>query len=210
MSTSIVSIAGGNMTTTQSNALAVKPAVTKNNVQQLLRKRWSARSFSDRPIATEMLAQLFEAASWAPSSMNEQPWRYAYALKGSESYEALLHCLQPGNAHWAKNAAVLIMSTADTRFQAFPDSNRHALHDTGAANALLLLEAAANEIYGHEIGGYKREETRALLDLPEFMEDVCFIVLGYLDDAEKLDEPFRSRELSPRSRKDVAEFTKQL
>jgi hypothetical protein len=102
------------------------------------------------------------------------------------------------------------MSTADTRFQAFPDSNRHALHDTGAANALLLLEAAANEIYGHEIGGYKREETRALLDLPEFMEDVCFIVLGYLDDAEKLDEPFRSRELSPRSRKDVAEFTKQL
>lgn len=198
------------MTTTTSNALAVKPAVTKNNVNPLLRKRWSARSFSDQPISAEMLEQLFEAASWAPSSMNEQPWRYAYALKGSESYDALLDCLQPSNAHWAKNAAALIISMADTRFKAFPDTNRHALHDTGAANALLLLEAAANEIYGHEIGGYKREETRVLLDLPDYMEDVCFIALGYLDEAEKLDEPFRSRELTPRSRKTVDQFTQQL
>jgi nitroreductase len=198
------------MTAITSNALAVKPAVTKNNVNPLLRKRWSARSFSDQPISTTMLEQLFEAASWAPSSMNEQPWRYAYALKGSESYDALLDCLQPGNAHWAQNAAVLVISMADTRFKNFPDTNRHALHDTGAANALLLLEAAANDIYGHEIGGYKREETRALLDLPAYMEDVCFIALGYLDEAEKLDEPFRTRELSARSRKQVDQFTQAL
>lgn len=210
MPSSIVSYAGGNMTTTTSNALAVKPAITKSNIQPLLRKRWSARSFSDQIIEIELLEQLFEAASWAPSSMNEQPWRYAYAVKGSESYAALVDCLQPGNAHWAQNAAVLIISMADTRFKAFPDTNRHALHDTGAANTLLLLEAAANDIYGHEIGGYKREETRALLNLPEYMEDVCFIALGYLDEAEKLDEPFRTRELSPRSRKAVDLFIQQL
>lgn len=195
----------------ESMALTVKTAQTQTAVQPLLRKRWSARSFSERLLDDSLIHQLFEAASWAPSSMNEQPWRYAYAIRGTESFDALLDCLDAGNARWAKNAAVLVFCMADTRFKAFPDkTNRHALHDAGAANALLLLEAAANEVYGHEIGGYKREEVRSLLDLPAHLEDVCFIALGYLADAEMLEEPFRTRELTPRSRRSVDQFTQAI
>jgi len=206
----VVSIRGGNMTEITLNTLAVKTAATLYDVHELLRKRWSARAFADKPVETDTLQSLFEAASWAPSSVNEQPWRYAYALRGTEAFDALLNCLQPSNAVWAKNAAVLIFSMADTRFKAFEQTNRHALHDTGAANTLLLLQAASCDIYGHEIGGYNREETRALLDLPDYIEDVCFIALGYLDDAEKLEEPYRTREVTPRTRKDLTQFTQML
>lgn len=198
------------MTETRFESIAQKEARTEGPVHELIRKRWSARAFAATPISQEVLDTLFEAASWAPSSMNEQPWRYVYAVKGTETFEALLDCLQTGNALWAKDAAVLILSLTDTRFKSLDQPNRHAMHDTGAANLLLLLEAANQNIYGHEIGGYKREETRALLDLPDYMEDVCFIALGYLDAPEKLDEPFRTREVTPRSRKKVSSFTQLL
>jgi nitroreductase len=194
------------MAMTISDIQSIKEAQTETNVHPLIKKRWSARAFSQNPIDDNTLMQLFEAASWAPSSMNEQPWRYYYAHKQDDSFEKYFDCLMPGNKLWADKAQVLVLSLAKKDFSNNANPNRHALHDVGAANMLLLLQAAELDIYGHQLGGFDREKTIQTFRLPDDLEPVCFIALGYLGDFNQLDEPFKSREQAPRSRKSLAEI----
>jgi nitroreductase len=207
MPSSIVSYAGGNMTTTTSNALAVKPAITKSNIQPLLRKRWSARSFSDQKIEIELLEQLFEAASWAPSSMNEQPWRYIVTRRDQdENFEPLWNCLMSGNQPWTQRAPLLLVSVAEQLHKSNGAANKYAMYDVGAANQSLLLQAASMGILGHLMGGFHADQVHHLFQLPESMMAVVVIALGYPDMPDKLEEPFYTREITPRVRKPLAEI----
>ena len=121
-----------------------KPADTQYPIHDLLRQRWSPRAFDDRPIEGEKLRSLFEAARWAPSSYNEQPWRFIVANKDHETeWNRLLACLVEGNRTWANRAPVLILSVASLNFEDDSKPNRHAFHDTGMAVENLVLQAAA-------------------------------------------------------------------
>lgn len=190
----------------------LKTANTEFPVLDLIRERWSARSFSGVPIASADLFTLFEAASWAASAMNEQPWRYYYAHRGTEAFTELWQCLMPGNQPWTQQAAVLMAAVAETHYQADGKPNPTALHDVGMANAHMMLQAVSMHIYGHMMGGFDAQKVRAYLSLPEdgSLKPVCIIALGYLAEPEKLPEPFKTRELTPRKRNQIQLFSKDL
>ena len=185
----------------------VKTAHTNFPVIDLIKNRWSARSFSEKPISADDLKTIMEAGTWAFSANNEQPWRVIAAHKGSETFNKIVDCLMPGNAPWAKHAAALIVSIAKTDFEkeGHP-ANLTAEHDLGAFNATLVLQARSMEIFAHPMGGFDKQKTKELFSLPENLKPIAVIALGYLDDAEKLDEPYKSRELTARSRKGLNEI----
>ena len=186
----------------------IKEAKTKYPVIDLIRQRWSARAFdTKKPIGDQELFTLFEAAHWAASSNNEQPWRYIYAKReDTEVFENMVDCLMPGNKPWAKNAAVLILCVVKTTSGPDDRPNAAAYHDMGLANATLILQATSQHIYGHMMGGYDKAKTKLMFRIPEGYDTVIFMALGYLDSPESLDEPYRTRELSGRTRKDLSEI----
>jgi nitroreductase len=188
-------------------SILAKKAKTNYPVHELITKRWSARSFSDDPIDSQKIYTLFEAASWAASSMNEQPWRYKFAIRDDTmEFKKFHNCLFPGNKPWSSSAAVIILSLAKKFYSRTGSINKHYFHDVGAANNNLLLQAASMDIYGHMMAGFDEKKTIETFTLPPDLEPVCFIVLGYLDQAEKLEEPYLSRELQERSRKRLEEI----
>jgi len=181
-----------------------KIAETKYPVQEVIRRRWSARSFDSAPISNAIAEQLIEAASWASSSMNEQPWLYIYAHRESENFKKFVEALLPGNQVWAQHAAVLMISLVKTHFDN-GNVNRHAMHDVGAANQNLMLEATSEGIVGHLLGGFDMTKTKELFEIPQGYEPAVFIALGYPGDVTSLPEPFQSRETAPRKRKPLNE-----
>ncbi|QQR88148.1 MAG: nitroreductase family protein [Flavobacteriales bacterium] len=180
----------------------LKAAPTEHAVIPLIRQRFSARGFSDAPLTTDVLMTLFEAAAWAPSSMNEQPWRYRFALRGSQQFELLWSCLTAGNQPWTKNAGALVVCSGSTVLQRNGEPNHYWLHDVGSANSNLLLQAASMDIYGHLMGGFDRAKASELLGPVGGKEEIaCFLALGYLGDPATLVEPFKTREHTPRARR---------
>jgi nitroreductase len=175
-------------------------------VADFVTARWSPRAFSAQPVTSSTLHTLLEAASWAPSSMNEQPWVFLYAHRGSVEFQRFFDCLMPGNQAWADRAAVLLVVLARKSFLANGNPNRHAMFDTGAAVTTLLLQAAAHDIYGHILGGFHMAKAHTELGIPDDYEISSFVALGYIESADTLEEPFKARELQPRSRKPLAEF----
>jgi nitroreductase len=184
----------------------IKTAVTRHPVIDLIKNRWSARAFSDQNLTEDHMLTLIEAAAWAPSSMNEQPWRFRYGLRGTVLFDQLWECLLSGNQPWSKNAAGLLLCTTKKNFAKNGAPNRHAMHDTGMANAFLMLQATQMNIYGHLMGGYNPTMLRETVQLSDDEEDVCIIALGFLGAPDQLEEPFRTREITPRSRKAIEEF----
>jgi len=179
----------------------IKIPQTQYPVNKDIVNRWSPRAFSDARISEDQLMTLLEAALWAPSSMNEQPWRYVYAHRGTPEFETMHDCLLDGNKPWTLQASVLILCLAEKAFERNGSPNRHAFHDVGMANANLFAQAISMGIYGHMLGGYDFEKTDKVFNLTGSREAVCFLALGFLGDVNKLDEPFKTRELTPRSRK---------
>lgn len=189
------------------NSNTVKIAETKYPVLDLIKNRWSARSFSDEPIDEKDLHTLVEAASWMFSANNEQPWRFIVATRGTIAFSQVMQSLAPGNLLWAKNAAAFIVSIASTVFEkeGHP-ANNWAEHDLGAANAALILQATSMNLYAHPMAGFNAAAIKESFGLTEYLKPVIVIALGYLDGAEKLEEPFKSREQAPRKRKPLAEL----
>lgn len=185
----------------------IKVPASEFGVHPLIMNRWSARSFSEQMIDQATLNRLFEAASWSASSMNEQPWKYVIAHRGSEAFDRMVDCLMDGNKPWAKNGSTMLLSLAKKKFERNGAINRHAMHDVGAANSTLLMQAADDDIYGHMMGGFHMQRALESFSIdPEEWEIACFIVLGYLDSPEALEEPFRTRELTSRTRKNIDSF----
>lgn len=188
-----------------------KIATTQYNVTDLIKNRWSPRSFSQDTVTDEDMLTLLEAASWAPSSNNHQPWRFEYALRGSEGFQTILNTLSPGNAGWAKNAAALVVSIGYKHVPGDAERRLHYyMHDNGMANSLMLIQAFSMGIYSHVMAGFSKPNLTEALGLQSHEEPVVVIALGYVDHPSKLEEPFQTRELEPRTRKSLSELVKKL
>ncbi|MBI3329879.1 MAG: nitroreductase family protein [Nitrospinae bacterium] len=184
-----------------------KPAETTYPIEELLKRRWSPRAFSDRPVEPEKLLSLWEAARWAASTGNEQPWYFIVATKqDAVEYARLLSCLRENNQQWASRAPVLMVSVAKLAFEANGQPNRHAFHDVGLAVANLIVQATALGLYVHQMAGIYPDKVRELYGVPEGFEPVAGIVLGYLGDPASLPEDLRQRELAQRVRKPLETF----
>lgn len=184
-----------------------KPAETQYPIHDLLRRRWSPRAYADKPVERDTLRRLFEAARWAPSSSNEQPWHFIVGTKDEPSgYDRLFDCLKEGNKKWAIRAPVLILSVARLSFEDEGTPNRHAWHDTGMAAFSLTLQATALGLIVHQMAGFDVEKARKDLAIPEGFEPVAMIAVGYQGDPAILDERLRQREAAPRERKPAREF----
>lgn len=184
-----------------------KPATTEVSIHELIRGRWSPRAFSDKGVSPEVLRSLFEAARWAPSSNNEQPWAYLVASQEEkENFAKMVGVLVEFNANWAKNAPVLAISIAHLKTQRDGKPNRVALHDVGSASAQLTLEANSRGLLVHQMAGFHSEKAREVFGIPEDWEPVAAMAIGYPGDPESLPQPLRDRELAPRTRKPLQEF----
>ena len=183
-----------------------KPADNQYSIHDLLRQRWSPRAFDERRIEPEKLRSLFEAARWAPSSNNGQPWRFLVAVKENKAeYDRLFNCLVEGNQQWASRAPVLLLSVATLQFED-GSMNRHALHDTGMAAENLVIQATALGLVAHLMAGFRIDQARADCQIPEGYEPVAMIAIGYPGDPAQLSDRLRAREVQPRVRKSVTEF----
>jgi len=149
-------------------------------IHELLQKRFSPRAFEARPVSKETIRSLLEAARWAPSSYNEQPWRFIVAT-GEEPAEfaRLLACLVPGNQAWAKDAPVLMLSVAKLRFARNDKPNRHAVHDVGLAVSQMIVQASALGLFVHQMAGFDVDEARSTYGIPEGFDPVAAIAIGY-------------------------------
>lgn len=192
------------------NTILFRTADTTADLHPLISKRWSPRSFSEQEISEELLMELLEAARWAASSNNEQPWEFVYAFRGTDGFDSLLDTLMPGNKKWADNAAVLVLSIARKTFARNGRQNLWSRHDLGMANAQMVLQAAHRNIYAHMMAGFDREAASTLLNLSDDQEALVMTAFGYVDDPSKLDEALREREIAPRNRKPLADIARQI
>ncbi len=188
----------------------IKHPKNDHPITESIGSRWSARAFNKQPITDDVLNSLFEAARWAASANNEQPWQYMYAHNGTEGFNKIFSCLAPGNQAWAGNAAILMVAAARKTFEATKAVNLWNAHDLGMANSNLIHQALSHDIYAHLMGGFDKTRLISELHLSEDTEPVCIIALGYLGNPNDLEEPFRTRELTERTRKPINEFTKAL
>ncbi len=170
-------------------------------ITDLIEQRRSRRAYSSQPIEQEKIDSLFEAARWAPSSMNEQPWAYIYATKDQpELWNKLLEALNESNRVWAKEAPLLILSMARKIHIRNGAVNGAAKYDVGAANAFLSMQATHFGLNVHQMGGYDRQKAIESLNIPETHEPMVIMAIGYLGDAENLPENLKQREAAPRER----------
>jgi nitroreductase len=196
-----IRIAGGKV------ELMQKPAPSDFPVHELIRERWSPRAFAGKPVPQDVLRSIFEAARWAPSSNNEQPWAYIVATKDDkENFDKMLSVLVEFNAQWARSAPALALAVAKLNFAKNNTPNRNALYDTGAASALLSVEATAQRLAVHQMAGFDPEKARQVFGIPPGWEPIAALAIGYPGDPASLPPPLKDREMAPRARKPIAEF----
>ena len=184
-----------------------KRAPAVEGVLPAIHERWSARSFDEREVSATVLKKVFEAARWAASANNEQPWRFVVGLRGSETFRKLHESLGGVNREWAGRAAALILGTAATRFAKNGAENRFALYDLGAASSYLTLEAAELGLTTHQMGGFDQEAVRKALGIPEEYALGAVIALGYRGEPEALgNDTLIERETTARTRKPLSEI----
>lgn len=183
-----------------------KPAPVDAPIHELIRHRWSPRAFSDKLIPAEVLRSLFEAARWAPSSNNEQPWAFLVATRDDqENFDKALSTLVEFNAGWARHAAALAIAVSKLYFSK-GEPNRNAFYDTGAASALLSMEATARGLMVHQMAGFDPQKAKQVFGIPEGWEPIAALAMGYPGDPASLPEKLQQRELAPRTRKPVRDF----
>jgi len=182
-----------------------KPAPADHSILDLLARRWSPRAFSDRAVDLETLASLFEAARWAPSSGNGQPWSFLVATNDNPAEHArMASVLVPGNA-WAHKAPVLALSVAT--LDRSPDKpNRHAYHDVGLATENLVVQAHSMGLVIHMMAGFNVDKAREVFEIPARHDPVTMIAIGYPGHPDSLTEELRAKDLAPRQRKPIGEF----
>jgi nitroreductase len=187
----------------------MSPRQADHPVHPLFLDRWSPRAFDGSDIPDEDLLTIFEAARWAPSAFNSQPWRFLYAKRGDENWQRFLSLLIPWNQSWAHSASVLIYILSDTLPMTGKDgqpagSHSHSL-DAGAAWVSLALQATAMGYHAHGMSGVEFERARGELGVPERYRIEAAAVIGRIGDPAMLDEKMRAREV-PSGRKPVGDF----
>ena len=179
-----------------------KPAY---NIHSLILNRWSPRSMTGEELTDELLMSLFEAARWAPSSYNNQPWRFIYAKRNTEHWNRLFNLLVEGNKVWAKNAAALVVVIARKNFEHNEKPARTNQFDTGAAWENLALEATFRGLAAHGMQGFDYEKAKKDLEVPDNFDVVAMIALGKRGQRDQLPPQLQEREY-PNDRKPLNEI----
>ncbi len=183
-----------------------KPAETTVQLNELIRNRWSPRAYSDRMVPQEDLIAVLEAARWAASCQNMQPWRYIVTTKDDTAeHRRMVDCLKPGNQEWAPTAPVLMMVLASLK-RPNGDENRHAFYDTGAASALLTLEAASRGLSVRQMAGIEADKVRETYAVPDDHGVIAGMALGYQGTPETLPEHRQEQEAQPRVRNPLSDM----
>lgn len=175
-----------------------------HGVLPLFVNRWSPRSYAGEPVSEEDLMACLEAARWAPSSNNEQPWRFLYAVK-PEDLVRFASCLVEFNQIWAGKAPVLLAVCAKRAFSRDGGENPNRAFDAGAAWVCFALEARRRGLYAHAMGGYDGDRARQVLRVPEGYEVLAFVALGHRGPKDALPERMQKSE-APNGRQPVGEF----
>ena len=175
-------------------------------IHPILNDRWSPRSFSPKEIPSQELMSLLEAARWAPSAFNEQPWRFIYGYRGTEAFENLHQSLVTGNQSWTDKAAVLMLSFTKDSFDRNQKPNGHARHDLGLAVMSLSVEAGSRGIFVHQMAGIETDAIIERFSIPEGYTPTTAIALGYLADEENMSEEEKAAEFKVQSRIPIEAF----
>jgi len=187
-----------------------KIAAADHDVHELIRQRWSPRAFdSSRPVTRPDLFRLFEAARWAPSSFNEQPWRFVYVLRdeSSEVWRALVAALAPTNQVWAAAAPVLVLAVVRLTLERSEAANALACYDAGQAVALLSIQATAQGLSVRQMEGFDPERAREACGVPAGFAPIVIMAIGYVGDPDALiHDKHRDAERKPRQRKSLESF----
>jgi len=187
--------------------MSIKTATTDHPILQELSERWSPYGFEDRPVPSADLRSLFEAARWAASSYNEQPWNYLVAAReDAEEFGRLLSCLVEANQAWARMAPVLALGVVSLRFAKNQQANRAAVHDLGLATGNLVVEATTRGLSVHQMIGILPEKARVIYQIPQHSEAWTAMAIGYKADPAHLPDSLKERDLAPRQRKPLSEF----
>ncbi len=172
-----------------------------------IRKRRSTVIFSDSPVDDNKLEALFEAARWAPSSRNQQPWRFVVGKKQDEkTFADMCNLLTPTNQIWACHAPVLILSVAEIISSYNGLMNSKARHDMGLAEANLMLQAVSMGLVVHPMGGFDTEKATEVLHIPEGYEPVVMIAVGYPGNASDFPKEIQDRDARKRERNPLKSF----
>lgn len=187
------------------NSINAKPAPADHSILEPIAHRWSPVIFSPEPVEHAKLQQAFEAARWAPSAFNEQPWRFVYAQKGEQGRAVLEDLLNDGNS-WAKNAGVLLIAFAKTTFSKNSKPNHNAEYDTGCSMGYLFLQLESLGLIGHQMSGFAIDSANEALQVPTDYKPMAMMAIGYPGDSTNADNALKEREAGERSRKPIEEF----
>ena len=186
-----------------------KPAITHVPIAELIAKRWSPRAFdASKAVSHEQIIALLEAARWAPSSYNDQPWRFVVCDKTSnpKAWQAAFDCLAPSNQTWVKDAPLLLLGCANTILDVNQQANRFAQYDTGAAAVNLCLQASSMGLSAHQMGGFNSDLAREKFAIPAQYTPMSMLCVGYAGDPNQLPDDLKMRELAERKRKPLGEL----
>lgn len=186
-----------------------KTALTAAPIHDIISRRWSCRAFdASRPVSREQIVALLEAARWAPSCFGDQPWRFlVWDRNGNEpAWRRAFDCLGEWNRNWVKNAPVLLLATANSRFSRNDKPNAWGQYDTGAASENLCLQAVAMGLMAHQMGGFDADRIRQVAGVPEQFACMAMIAVGYQAEESVLDDELRDLELAPRARAPLGEL----
>ncbi len=182
-------------------------ADTQYPVLDVIKKRWSPYVFADRPVEKQKLRCLLEAARWAASSFNEQPWRFILATKGDQAaFEKLLGCLVEANQAWAKHVPVLMIGISKDNFTKNDKPNRVSQHDLALAMGNLTLQAASMDLYVHQMAGIDQDKVRETFAVPDGFTPQTGIAIGYHGTNDAVPDDIRKRDQGKRERMPFDQF----
>lgn len=182
-----------------------------NSTENPIFSRKSAMAFEPKEMSKDNLEILFEAARWAPSAYNDQPWKFYFAHRSNPvGFEKLLSLLVPANREWAQHASVIIISTTKTTLSLNGKENFHAMHDLGLATANILLMAQQKGFVTHVMGGFDSGKAAVVLNLSKSEVAVTAIAVGLAGDENLLSEANRKRATNPRQRKPLVEVATEV
>lgn len=178
-----------------------------HHIHQIIQERYSTVLFSSKQIEEEKLLTLFDAARWAPSAFNEQPWRFIVGIRGKDdNYQKIYDCLMEANQNWAKYAPVLILTIASKNSSVTGKPNRFAQYDTGMAVGNLLAQATSLGLYAHQMGGFSVKNAKEFFEIGDDLDIMAAMAIGYKGDFDLFPEYMQERELKKRVRKPTDEI----
>ena len=181
-------------------------------INKAIKERWSPKAFSEKAVSKKMIELLFEAARRAPSARNEQPWQYYFVERSNKNiFGDILGLLTGINPDWAKESQLFIISVMKKNYDYKNKPNGKALHDIGAANVSIAIQAAEMGLQVHQMGGFDKEKTSEYLKLdPEKFEPVTVFAVGFPDDEREQTTELIQRKKQSESRKEIGEFVFKL